>query len=410
MKKIVYTLLLLVSVGSLWGQTWGQQKPFRYFELGADVDVGLANNYLSIGEIFQDTLVIDLNKMAKNGFKLSAAADAHAVININFGSKVGVGFFAGAKTSIYGGLEKPLFDLMFNEDNLKAGTISGDAVALGGNAFADAGLYVSAEVGRLKFKVSPAMYIPLVYIPKSDVSYELTTTDEGNISIKADTNLNIYAPVALSNEGSFTYDVSNLNTFLEGKGFDLSLDVEYALFPILDLGLSVDSIPIVPAVLNKKIGFSTELVNIEMENALDQLINGSFEIPELPDFGNMELEYSEEAAQKVFRPMTFDVYALFRPLKSNFLVLRPNIALSFFTVYGKPVFGAGVLAQMNVLRVFSLDLGIGYKELLWKTQLGFMLNLRVLQLNVKATLQSQDFVGMFKASGLDVAVGFRLGF
>ncbi|MDR1748578.1 MAG: DUF5723 family protein [Spirochaetaceae bacterium] len=406
MKKSLYTVLLLISIVSLWAE-----KPRRYFEIGADVSGGVANNYLFFGDIFQETITIDLNaisdKMADNGLQLNVAADAEAFVNINFGSKFGIGFFAGTDALMYGSLPKSLFEFI-SEGNKEAGKVFEGNAAAGGSVFADVGFHVSGQAGRFKYKVKPAMFIPLIYIPKPDISYTLQTSRDGTIYIDGKADVNVYAPVPLhDNSDSFTYELSDLNRFLDGRGFDLSLDVEFELLSMLDLGLSVVNIPLLPAELNHKMGYSVSF-NIHQSGMLDQLIDNEFNSDDVITDSSEE-SYSDNESYKVRRPLTFELYALFRPFKSDFIVLRPNVALSLFTVYDKPVFGAGVMAQLNIKRLFSLDFGFGYEELLWKTKLGFVLNLRVLELNVMTTLQSQNFLNMYKLNGLNAAVGVRIG-
>jgi hypothetical protein len=73
-------------------------------------------------------------------------------------------------------------------------------------------------------------------------------------------------------------------------------------------------------------------------------------------------------------------------------------------------FNAGLEAQLNLKRIFSLALGTGYREKIWRHSFGLMLNLRVIQLDLGVSLQSQDFVGSFRVQGAGAVVGLRFGF
>jgi hypothetical protein len=141
---------------------------------------------------------------------------------------------------------------------------------------------------------------------------------------------------------------------------------------------------------------------------LDRLQNG--EIDSLIIIEDPEITYSRGIVF-VSRPLRFDLYALFRPLRTQFLVLRPNAGLSLFTLYGSsPCFNLGLEGQLNLWRLFSVNLGTGFTELIWKHWLGITLNLRLVELNLGLSLRSQEFTESFKLNGLGVSLGLHIGF
>jgi hypothetical protein len=73
-------------------------------------------------------------------------------------------------------------------------------------------------------------------------------------------------------------------------------------------------------------------------------------------------------------------------------------------------FNAGMEAQLNLKRIFSLALSSGCRERIWRRNVGIMLNLRVFQLDLGVSRQSRSFVDGFKLKGLGAAAGLRPGF
>ena len=136
------------------------------------------------------------------------------------------------------------------------------------------------------------------------------------------------------------------------------------------------------------------------------LQNQTLEIPEF----ELEQEYTT-GSHRVFRPLRFDVYALYRPLLVDFFAIRPNIGFTHVLAGGiPPYFNAGVEFRLNVLRILFFHLGTGYEEAIWRHRLGFALNLRIIELDLEGGLRSQDLDKSFNLQGASVKVGLRLGF
>ncbi|MDR2210814.1 MAG: hypothetical protein LBO65_05015, partial [Spirochaetaceae bacterium] len=426
------------------------EKPKRQVEIGVDADVSMVNNFFGISDIFNRdrTIIFDPARLSKSGLRLYSAADSEAFLNINFGEKFGLGLFFGVDAAMHGDVSGEFFRFLAegNKD-MREFTVS---MSGGASVFADAGLKTAFRFGKLKLGFTPAIYVPLLYMPPPDMRYHVDTRRglKANISLDA----SAYTPFPLDwftdqfessdsgssgskNSGSYSKNNSTGSNKSKGRNFpdtgdimkafnawglDLSVEAEYALNSGWDLGGSIVSIPLRPSTLRYGIEYH---MDIDMDffgknGPLGNLSGDKSAAPgkssgEDEDFFEIDPPTARnDLAFRAFRPLRFDFYANYRPLDTQLIVLRPNIGFSALTVYGydKACFNAGLEAQLNLKRVFSVSLGTGYREKLWRHGLNLMLNLRVLELDLGVSLQSQDFAGSFRIQGAGAHVGFRLGF
>jgi hypothetical protein len=385
------------------------EGPRRFFEFGIDAGAGLANNFIGVGDILKQHIVLDLNKLGdkvRDDTGVSLDFDMALTpffLNMNAGDHWGFGISTNVEGGIHVNLPKSLFTLI-SEGNLKNHSNGGDITAWG-SVFADTRVDIHARISKLnKLKISiiPAMYVPLVYIPKSSIHYQLDADDD--LSVSTSGEINVYSAFSLEDIGV------DATSILNAKGFDISLEAEYPIFPILDVGATVTHIPLVAAVLNNRMNIVLPEFNINSSEILDTgTINTDFDL---------KREYESDVSYSVRRPLRFDFYAFYKPLKSNMLVLKPNIGFTLLTPAEKPYFNWGIDARLNLLHfyksfdnayLFSVHLGTGLEETLWKHRLGFALNLRAFELDVEAGLRSQEFADSFKLHGLNIAVGLRFG-
>jgi hypothetical protein len=429
MKKTLLCCLFAALLLPLYAE-----KPKRYVEFGLEVDAGAANNYLGLFDFFnkERTVVIEPSRLSDSGLLVNGAAESEVFLNINFGEKFGLGFFAGFDVTAYSGVSGDFFRLLA-EGNANMRDFTG-AMSAGASVFADAGLKTRFKFGKLSLDVSPAAYIPILYVPPPRMSYRLDTTEglKADIHIQADGYMPIspnkffdFSALSGSDDSGtmdeeslikdFQFSTDDLWHILEAWGLDLSLGAEYALNPQWDLGGSITSLPLYPATLRHGISYQFDYTMdlFGDQDLVEMIKDGEFEIasdsPEIPD-----PVVSDGLAFRVFRPLRFDFYAHYKPFSTSFIVLKPNIGFSALTVYGyeasEMCFNAGLEAQLNLKRIFSLSLASGYRERIWRHGLGLMLNLRVFQLDLGMSLQSQGFVESFGLKGLGVAVGVRTGF
>jgi len=367
----------------------------RHIEIGIDAGIGYDNDLFRQRDIFQKDLVIDLEKIGgdvgPDGLNLNLDVLAGFFINIkNITIKNGIWGF-GFSLNVDGGINfnvpKSLFTLL-SEGNINHRSVKGTISASGG-IFADAGPGVSAKYGKLSLGVRPALFAPLIFIPKSGINYQLETSSY--ISLETSGDIQIYSIV---NE--------DRKIIRPSFGADLSLEGEYALFEFLDVGGSLSNIPLVPAAMEDRMIIT---LKDDFGFVIQDPLNTEMDFPD--DF---EFETTHDVAPiKVFRPLRFDVYARWKPL-GEFLAVKPNAGFSVSIVDKELFFNAGAEARINLLKnLLSLHAGTGRKELVWKHRLGFALNFRGFELDLEAMLRSQNFARSFGLQGLGVNLGLRFG-
>jgi hypothetical protein len=65
---------------------------------------------------------------------------------------------------------------------------------------------------------------------------------------------------------------------------------------------------------------------------------------------------------------------------------------------------------LNLADIFTVTVGTRLEDLVWKERIAVALNLRIFELAVGITTQSQQFLRSFQGAGFAVEVGFRAGF
>jgi hypothetical protein len=403
-RKFFAIILVFVSSFALWA--W--EMPDRYFELGLDVDLGMANSAFSWGEIFNSarTIEIDLNKLGEQEFGLDLLARANFFLDVRTKGKykIGAGVFSAVESNGFGSLSQDAVGLLVS-GNSGVSSLEGSA-AVGGSVFASVGLRGTATIDKWKFTVSPSVFIPLLYMNKPDISYTLTNGDpfSGSITARAD----IYTALAPDNDSGI-----NIEEILMPKGVDISADLSYRLFPFLEVGGTITHIPIVPASMSSgrridKVyrinGSGKSLQDLIEDDELDSLLD--------PEPGEDDLVSFSDGSQTVFRPLRFDAYAVYTPFTMNWmrLNLKPSVGLSFLTVYDTVHFNVGLETEFKLVNMLGLTWDFRYREQVWLNKLSLMLNFRALELDVGAGFRSMDLPGAFTAKGLYLACGFRLGF
>ena len=381
------------------------EKPHRFVEIGVDAQAGAGNNLIGLTDMLKKHVVFDAGDMKKDfmdeGLKLNTDILADVFLNVNIGEAWGFGLSVGVSGGLYGNMPKSMLTFIA-EGNVNNPSPSGDITAYGG-IFADASFNLHTKIKRLKIGLTPSMFVPVVYIPKSSIHYKLE--DQDSLLFATTGEINVYSPISLENlEHIEINDELIINLLNHTRGFDLSLNAEFALFPhFLDLGLDMSRIPLVPATLEHQMNVTADFVI----DGGDLITGNSLEV-DLEDKINMT--YTAGHSYSVSRPLRFDFYANIMPFKTERLTLRPNIGFTLLTPNKDPYFNAGLDARLNFGRIFYFHLGTGYDEAVWKHRAGFAFNFRVLELILEAGLRAPDFINSFKLKGFNAGVGVRFGF
>ena len=385
--------------------------PRRLWEAGSLTGINLANNVGSIRDLFYKNLVIDLDKMnrdtPKDGLRLNLDLGFHGFINVNPNKNAktegpgetvwerdwGVGGFLGGNGRVDVHLPKDLITLV-SQGNYDQHNVTG-TLAVSGAAYAEAGLkgHMTLLVldRKLRLEAAPAWFLPIAYIPRSTLDITLVTEDRLQVSTNADAS--VYMPFDAKGQ------------MKDFGGGDLSVSGEYALFPILDLGAAIFHILVIPARLSNKAGFGFEN-DLYVEDVF-QWMQKDNPMDDMGDFKLSDLASTKEIW--VVRPLRFDVYALFRPLRNDFLTVKPNIGFTVINPSEENYFNWGLEGQLNFADILYLSLGTGLEEGLWRHKLGLTMDFHAIALHLGAGLRSQDFAHSFQLNGLSVNLGCTIG-
>jgi hypothetical protein len=398
-------LLLLGSALSLWAQ----DRPHRFVEIGLDTGLSFANSYLRTRDVFTENIVLDISKMSdelNKGLGFFMDARGGAFINFNLGALWGFGFFA--KLDSLGQVKIPQSVVRLLSKGYQTDRTYSDKLGLGAAAFAEAGLWASAKIRRIKFTIRPAFYVPLIYISRPRMNYNFQFKDDGAIEMKGTYDIEMFSSLPLAGVEGFD-DLGSVANNLDiadmlGKGgVDFVLRAEYPLRHNFVIGGSLGHIPVVPAQLTDKYSIKGD---VDVKVDLGQILNDEIDIKD------PTLEQSSGTDhQAVFRPFKISFDAVYRPFYLRLITIRPMAALVFNSIYDTPIYmDFGVTGELNLGDIFTLSIGSHLEDLVWKERFGFSLNLRVLELLVGITTQSQQFLRSFQGAGFGVDLGIRLGF
>jgi hypothetical protein len=369
------------------------REPLRRFdwELFAG-NMNVANNLIGAVDILQETIKINGTELASradsDGFQLNTAFMFRSGFDIN-GNTKGFGMFVTVDGSINLDVSDPLLSLLANGN--VGNTSSSGSLPVSGAVFADVGFHHYFDINKLRVDIRPAWFLPLVYIPQSEVSFTFDT--ENSVTVSAFGSMSAYLPVNLES-----------GTLNNVGGLDFSASAEYALFPILDIGLGITHIPLMPARLSNKASASIN----------DRILDSVSIIDILKDPDSLSLDFSPDYSSSsaeiyVSRPFNMNAWFLYRPLRTDLLTIRPNMGLTTNTPSGITYLNMGLMLELNVARVFFLRVQSGYEEGIWQHGAGFALNLHIFQLDIKAALSSQEYLPAWNGRGLTVGIGLHVG-
>ncbi|MCL2277528.1 MAG: hypothetical protein FWC21_06470 [Treponema sp.] len=421
MKKIFILLLIcLISIPCVYGKDrWSM--PNRGFEFGIETSFGFSNSFISAMDIFQDTIVIDLDEL-KDGFNfnmdfgLVPFSFQYNNKNKNWGFGMSVGTYFSGVFALSGEL------LTFAEtENNKDSTI-------GGSMFLDVNLNAYFPVRKLKIKAAPSVFLPIAYVDPV-ISYSNYASEEGGHVFNLNYDVFMYTPFSMQSVLSDSSGGSSLNYMdvLRLYGFDISFGLEFPLGDALGLtkknklldftvGLDVYNFPIIPAKLNDYVRFSGQIGSEEPFNVFgdDDLFGSLFGGDDVeadlgPEFGR------SSKSVMIYRPVKAHLWADWKPFGriltlspiAGISVQRANISVSDpafeFTMEG------GLKLQLDLVNIFVLSVGTGYFDNLWRNSVDIRLNFRLIEINVGVDIRASQFAESWKGAGAGVNFGLKFG-
>jgi hypothetical protein len=348
------------------------------------------------------------NVLSKNGLDLNVALQLH-LFDLAIQGKQEDGSFKEwgwglSIADVYGsldvgftpGLIKLIGQGNVGQDRLEAG------LNVSGAVFAETvGFNWHTEnfiLPKLYVKFTGGHFIPVFYIPNSGVDVYIDTRGNGTV-LGVDGSINGYTAIA--------FDSNNKPTGLSSYGgFDISAQAEYNFFSMLDVGITIDNIPLVPAHMTTVMTMNMSQDILNTSDLLHGGGMGGFDSL----FDNIKPEFANNGDKWVTRPMRWDVYALYRPLLTDFLVLRPHIGFTSLTPAEVGYFNFGVEASLNVGDWFTFAYYTGGYDGICRNRFTLNFNWKVLPIFFSIETRSQDYWRAWTLDGALITLGGAMAF
>jgi hypothetical protein len=269
--------------------------------------------------------------------------------------------------------------------------------ALGISSFAEIGAGASTTLlGRkLYVRAAPSVYFPVFYARQGQMKFEASSTiDNANpLNTKAMAtgmaDFEMLTPFSLS--GGFS-----AGDIFASPGLDLSLEGRYAIWRILEAGLSISHIPLAPA----KTKYATRASGqIDMTASASGVQDKST--------NPLEFKSSVEETNTVLRPVRFDAFAIVKPFNSLFLYVKPNLGFTLHNIVEPAIpLNFGVEVGVNLPVVLSASIGTHHTDGMWEHAIRAAIDLRAIELDLLAGLSGPEFL----TNGWTLGLGFKAGF
>ena len=435
MKKIAIVFALLISfVGTSFAK-----NPFahRFFEVRVDVPVEVSNNLVSLKEVMQESVVIDLSEIAERVAFKGAAIKAFAAPTFSLNLDIPRGLILGLSVGVEGdasvGLSKDLFEFLGN-GNVGMGD---DFVVQTSNTYAD--IFATATVkGGWNFKKSKiefegTAFSTLAHFDASQTSARVFMKDN-KVGVQANLEAKGYSNCDLANISDVQGILSSIG---DGIGFDVGAKYQRELFKFLTVGAQA-RIPIVPSRLNtgynvtytydKYLGFD-EFVGMGGDDGDD---GSSSEVPQYQEGEDDEdltglaailgKPIKLETPYAIHRPLKFGISADFHPF-GTLLSTTGYVGVGFRHPFASAInkdnggrdetqfyFDYSIGGRLSLWNILSFSLSHSYMDEVFKNQFTVELNIRLLEVDAGVSFQSTNFAQSFTGAGVGAFVTLCVGF
>jgi len=404
--------------------------PDRNLEMGFfNTGLGFSNDYKKISEFFEKKIIIDLDKFSGG-------------LNFNANLALSPFYFSYTKDNIWGFGFSTGLDLLgiiglngnmltFNESNSAESDI-------GAAVFSDVKLHGFLTYEKIKIKVKPAVYYPILYAKPDKFSYtyknkKTNGIDETYLNLEFD--MRVYTAYPIEDDLKITDVIKNINKFSPKPGIDISVGAEYPLaetlglknkFDFLDFDVGIDfiNIPLYPSQMED---YRRMTVNVGGDEPIDffsGVLDKDSEKNNMEDFYSYKLEDYGKDRRNVLRPFKMILSANWHPFDSPFaddsdrsakikrewLTFTPVLGFSINPLYSQSFsLEGGIKTRLSFANFFIAVLGLGYYDRLWKNSLDFALNLRLIEIDFGASVQSSDFLKSWSGGGFGASLGIKFG-
>jgi len=393
----------------------------------ANVSIDVSNNFFAAADIFkdpfyifsnindiiqdpaliyQDSIVVDLDEFFK-GFEFNFNAVIKPFsFNFNRNDKWGFGLDIGHINA--------MGNVAVSGNVMRLEKAENEQVGGGGAVFADVGIPIFFHFWKLKIKIRPAAYVPIIYT-EPNVTYSNRNVSGGTY-IETVYDMRIYSLVDLNDDIMQGLQDEVWNIPGNNLGYDFRLGMEYPFNSRLDVGLDIVNIPIPFAAaklnhysrLNGKVVINTG--SIDLTDLADEAKEPKDVLDDVWDYENEFTSEYDSDGKEISRPFSMLLYANYRPFGSRIFSLIPSLGFSINRLYPQ-IFSleGGLNIRFDFANIFIPVFGINYNDRKWKNSIDFALNLRIIEIDFGVSSQSQDFIKSFQGAGLGVNFGIKLG-
>jgi hypothetical protein len=411
-----------------------RRVPDRKFEIGLfNFGLGFSNNFMTASEIFREKLEIDIDNLSDS-------------FNVNANFVLSPIYFSYNKNDIWGfGLTTGL-DLIgiigLNGNMLTFQEADATESDIGAAAFAEVKIHSFFTFKKIKFKIKPALYYPILYAQPNSFSYTYKNKkntdgiDETFFNLGLD--MRVYTAVTMDDDFDITgiTDITGIVDKITARpGLDISIGAEYPLsealgltkkydFLYFDVGVDFINIPLYPAYMED---YMRMVINAGSDEPID-LFKGMFdkgsEENDMENFYNYNTEDYGKEKRNVFRPFKMLISANWRPfdkpsladsdeplkVKREWLTFIPTIGFAINPLYfHQASFECGIKTRLNIVNFFIAALEIGYHDRLWKNSLDFAFNFGIFEIDFGVNMQSPRFLKSWSGGGFGAVFGLKFG-
>jgi len=404
--------------------------PDRKFEVGLfNINLGFSNNFMTASEIFKEKVNLNIDKLSDGLYFNANCFFSPFFFNYNKNDLWGFGVSSGLDLLGVIGLNGNM--LAFKDAEAEDSDI-------GAAVFTELKIQSFFTVKKIKFKVKPAVYYPLLYAKPDNFTYTFKNDGINATVFHVVLDMQVYTAFPTNDDFKIT-DIFNIVDIINKKtakpGFDVSIGAEYPLsetlglidkYDLLDFDVGIDfiNIPLHPSTMED---YRRMLVNVGSDEPID-FFNGMFgedsEENDKEDFYNYKLDEYGKDRRKILRPFKMLISANWRPLDNplledsnvSFKLLRewltiiPTIGFAINPLYFQPVsFEGGIKIRLSFANLFIPAVEIGYYDRLWKNSLNIAFNFKIYEIDLGVSMQSPGFLKSWTGGGFGATFGLKFG-
>ncbi|GMO20718.1 MAG: hypothetical protein Pg6A_07560 [Termitinemataceae bacterium] len=419
--KTVFAFIIIFCAPFFAPAQSGAERNFEVELL--NFSIGMESPFISTSDLIKQTydFITDGSLFSFNNFGLDEMFSANTQlflqpvkITVRSKTKTKYEFWTNIDSKVYVKISEGAInaaqEILKNKDdpsNIDINAMNG-SVGIAGYFFVEAGFAVSKTLVDKKFwaRVAPQVFIPLFYIKQHEINLSGYTSGTGNgfMGIKGSGEIALYSPLDLQ--------APDYSALTRTAGIDITLNMLWNLLPWLDAGADILHIPFVPANLLRRYSAALDIDICVPDPAYPwtQQQIADMDMNKISTKYNLNFSIAEPVNYYCMRPLRFDFFALYKPLRENLLIIRPGLGFSVNTVVGMWLPDYSFSVQLNLPVVVSLETGTELFESVFRHYFSAVFNFKVFELSGAFFLQGQEFISSWNGSGSGARIALRIGY